>query len=426
MSFLLQVISLLVVSISGILIIWRILTNAGIKLKLRIDKDISRENHSPGIKECALIFSYAMLFRIFIIIAGFIIHCVFNEGGNEFHFDQIADVWLKWDANNYIRISHGYTSFMVDNDYSTLVFFPLYSVFLRAVNIFIPNSNIAGLVTSALCCSGACMFLYKLVCIDYPKSAAQKAVVLMSIFPFGFFYSAIMSESAFLLTSIATLFYIRKHNWAAAGVIGMLCALSRSAGVFLIFPATVEFIEEYRLLENLKDIKPKLIVIAKKWTWLLLIPIGTCIYLYINYKVAGNPFEFLRLEEKYWNQTSQPFFKTVGNLWNIINGSYSVSTKMGAFIPGLVILLGMYAVMLISIPKHKSMYSAWLLVYLIVNTTMSWPLSLCRYLSCAVPVYVFLGDMCDKNNKLNTALLLGFGILFGIYMTGYLMGKQIM
>ena len=426
MNFLLQGISLLVVSISGILIIWRTLTNSGIKLKVRIDKDISRENHTPKIKECALIFSYAMLFRIFVVIAGFIIYCIFNDNGNEFQWNQIVKVWEKWDATNYIRISHGYTSFMVGDDYSTLVFFPLYSLLLSMVNTFILNIHAAALLTSALCYSGACVFLYKLVCIDYPKSTAQKAVILMSIFPFGFFYGAIMSECAFLLTSIATLFYIRKHNWAAAGVVGMLAALSRSAGVFLVFPATVEFIEEYKLLESLKDINSKLIIIAKKWAWLLLIPIGTCIYLYINYKVAGNPFEFLRLEEKYWSQTGQPFFKTVGSLWNIINSEKGVSTKMGAFIPGLVILLCMYAIMLISIPKHRSMYSAWLLVYLIVNTTMSWPLSLCRFLLCAVPVYVFLGDMCDKNNKLNTALLLGFGILFGVYLTGYLMAKQIM
>lgn len=426
MNILLQGISLFAVLVSGVIIIWRILSNSGIDLKIRIDKDISREINTPKNKECALVFLYAMLFRVFIVIVGFVIYCIFTDTGNEFNWKQIAELWEKWDATNYIRISHGYTSYVLDGDYSTLVFFPLYSVMIRILNTFIFNIHAAALLTSALCYSGACMFLYKMVSVDYTKGAAQKAVVLMSIFPFGFFYGAIMSESAFLLTSVATLYYIRKHNWIVAGIIGLLAALSRSAGVFLIFPATVEFIEEYKLLKNLKDIKPKLAVIAKKWTWLLLIPLGTCIYLYINYKLTGNPFEFLRLEEKYWYQTSKPFFKNVGNLWNIINGEYQVGTKMCAFVPGLIILLGMYAVMIISIPKHRSMYSAWLLTYLIVNTTMSWPLSLCRYLACTVPVYIFLGDMCDRNEKLNTALVLGFGILFGVYMTGYLMGKQIM
>lgn len=426
MNILLQGISIIVVLSAMILIVWRVLPNAGVKIKTRIDIDRIADNYTPSNKECGMVFIYALLFRVFVIAAGFIIYCIFNESGNQIKFNQIFDVWLKWDANNYIRIADGYTSFDVNGDYSTLVFFPLYSWCLKFVRFIVPYDNAAGLLTSALCYSAACVFMYKLVCIDFKKSVAQKAVILMTIFPFGFFFGAIMSESAFLLTSILTLYFIRKHNWIGAGIAGLLAALSRSAGAFLIIPATVEFIEEYKIFGKIKNVKQTLTVILKKWTWLLLIPAGTCIYLLINYMVAGSPFAFLEFEEKYWNQVSQPFFKTVGSLWTILTGSQSVSSKFGAFAPGLVILLCMYAVMILGIRKHKSMYSAWLLAYLTVNTTMSWPLSLCRYLACAVPVYIILADMCDRNKKLYTALTLGFGIMFGIYMTGYLMGKQIM
>ena len=109
-----------------------------------------------------------------------------------------------------------------------------------------------------------------------------------------------------------TLYYSRKHNYPAAGLCGMLTALSRSVGVFLIIPLTVEFMEEYKILENPKEIKKIINLVVSKWLWLLLIPLGMLVYLFINYRVAGNPFEFLRLEEKYWHQTGQPFFKTVG------------------------------------------------------------------------------------------------------------------
>ncbi len=426
MNVFLQVISIIVVLSALILIVWHMLPNAGVKIKTRIDIDQAAVNYTPSNRECGTVFICALLFRVFVIAAGFIIYCILIDRGDQIQLNQIFDAWLKWDANNYIRIADGYTSFDINGDYSTLVFFPLYSWCLKLVRFIVPYDNAAGLLTSALCYSAACVFLYKLVCIDFKKSVAQKAVILMSIFPFGFFFGAIMSESAFLLTSILTLYFIRKHNWIGAGIAGLAAALSRSAGVFLIIPATVEFIEEYKIFGNIKNLKQTLAVILKKWTWLLLIPAGTCIYLLINYKVAGSPFAFLEFEEKYWNQSTQPFFKTVGSLWSILTDNYDVSTKLSAFGPGLALLLCMYALMIFGIRKHKSMYSAWMLVYLTVNTTMTWPLSLCRYLACAVPAYIILADVCDRNKKLYTAITLASGIMFGIYMTGYLMGKQIM
>lgn len=426
MNILMQIISITVTVSSFVMLVWRMLPNPGIDLKLRINKGRDSAGCVPTNKECTEVFIYSLLFRIFVIAAGFVIYCVFIANDSKIHMNQIYKMWEEWDATNYIRISKGYASFTQNGDYITLVFLPLYSWILKFFNLIIPNVIVAGLTVSAVCSSTACVFMYKLACMDYKRSTAQKVVILMCIFPFAFFYGAIMSESAFFMTSAMTLYYIRKHNWAAAGIAGMLCALSRSVGVFLIFPATVEFIEEYRLLENLKDIKPKLVLFAKKWVWLLLLPAGTLIYLYINYKITGDALYFLKMEEKYWNQTSQPFFQTVGNLWDIIKGGTSLSTKMGAFAPGLAIVLGMYALMLFGIPRHRSMYSAWLWIYLIVNTTMSWPLSLCRYLTCAAPVYLILGDSCDRNKKLYTALVIGFSIMFGIYLTGYLMSKQIM
>lgn len=91
----------------------------------------------------------------------------------------------------------------------------------------------------------------------------------------------------------------------------MFAALSRSVGVFLIFPATIQFIEEYKLFENLRDIKPKILLILKKWSWLLLLPLGTCIYLLINYHITGDALYFLKMEEKHWFQNTQVFYETI-------------------------------------------------------------------------------------------------------------------
>ncbi|MDO5398363.1 MAG: glycosyltransferase family 39 protein [bacterium] len=428
MSIFISIISAVIIFGSGIILIWHMLANAGVKLSYTIPDKSARyfERHTPSSRECVTAFICSMLFRIFVIAAAYVGFCIFSGSGN-FKLTEIYSRWLQWDANNYIRISEGYKSFDINGDYSTIVFFPLYSWLLRIVRIFIHQPVIAGLTLSALLSSASCVYLYKLVCIDYSRNTAQNAAVLMCIFPFSFFFGSVMSESAFLLTSIMTLYYTRKHNWIMAGISGILAALSRSAGVFLIFPATVEFIEEYKLFELIKKPKELFNLVLRKWTWLLLLPLGTIIYLIINYWLSGDPFYFFDMEEKYWHQVSQPFFKTAGSLFEIaFTGSKDTSTKMSAFLPGFVSLMCSYALLVFGLRRHRSMYMFWLVIYIVINTTMSWPLSLCRYISAAVPIYIILADMCERSKKLNTALLLSWGILYGIYLTGYVTTHQLM
>lgn len=428
MSVFVSVLSAVIVFGSILVLIIQILGNAGIdKLRFIPQKGKSLSlSYTPSNKECAKIFIYSMLFRVFVIGAAYVGFSIMTPDSKSFDFSQIYSKWLQWDANNYIRISDGYTSFNINGDYSTIVFFPLYSWLLRIMKIFIHEPVIAGLVLSAILTSAACIYFYKLLCIDYKRETAQTAVILMCIFPFGFFFGSVMSESAFLLTTIMVLYYTRTHNWTAAGICGLFAALSRSAGVFLIIPATVELIEEYKLLSLVKKPRELFSIIAKKWCWLLLLPLGTIIYLFINYKISGDFFYFFDMEAKYWHQETQPFFKTAGSFINIITSGKGTSTLMSSFLPGFACLLCSYALLAYGLNRHRSMYMVWLTVYIIVNTTMTWPLSFCRYISCAVPLYIILADMCENNKKLYTGLLLSWGILFGIYVTAYVTTHQLM
>lgn len=426
MAIALQILSGVSVFGTIFLVIWKTLENSGINLKKKISKDVERKSYTPTKKECFKVFFCSILFRIFVIIFGIVIFCLFSNGQAEVNSTTISEAWRKWDAHNYIRIAEGYDFHTENGDFTTLAFFPLYSAMLGIVNLFIHSPEIAGLLVSAICTSIACVFMYKLVALDYGKGIGQKSVILMNVFPFGFFLGAIMSESAFILTSVMTLYYIRKHDWQLAGLWGMFSALSRSVGAFLIFPATIEFLEEHKFFKNFKDIKPKLGLIFKKWIWLLLIPIGTCIYLFLNYHYAGDPLYFIKIQDKYWNNGAQLFFKMPGDLWNWITSEYNLSVKMCIFIPALAMLIPIYYLMISRVRNHRTMYSIWLCVYLIVNTSLIWPLSICRYLACAVPIFIYLGEISEKNKKIYMGLLIGFSILFGIYLTGYLTNHQIM
>ncbi len=427
-----------------IAVIWRFLENCGLKLSQKLIAKLPEKfgerlvpkltpavaysgvKHTPGNAECARVYLYTILFRIFVVLAGFVIYCLFIGDGSTVTLKEMIDKWVQWDARHYLNVAKGYTAYMEDGYYTTLVFFPLFPWLVRIMNLIIPNENVSAILVSSLCYSGGAVYMYKLACMDYSKSAAQRSVILFSIFPFAFYYGGIMSEGVFFLTTAMTFYYIRKHNWLMVGIAGFLCALSRSAGVFMIFPATIEFAEEYRIFSGERKFGEVVKLIASKWIWLLLMPIGTCIYLLINYVVSGNAFEFITLEGKFWSQSSMFFTKTIGSLWGYLVGGHSISTKMSIFVPGLILIFALLAVIIAGLRKHRTMYTAWLMIYLIFNLSISWPISICRYIASAIPAFFIVADYCERNKKLDTAVIMSFGIMFGIYMTGYLMTKQIM
>ena len=420
----LQALNIFAVLFIVAVLLWRVLANSGVPLKKAIIEPVY-ESYTPDLKDSAKIFSYSLLFRAFILIASISVFCLFETQEQTFQWGKWLNKWVQWDARHYISISNGYESYIENGEYPTLVFFPLYSFILNIVNYIIPSAELSGLLVSALFSSIACCYFYKLVCLDYGKETADLSVILLCIFPFGFFYSAIMSESVFLATSVMTLYYIRKHNWVLAGIAGCFVALSRSVGVFLVFPAAIALLEETQLLGNIKDSKIWVNAL-KKGIWLLLLPIGTLIYLFINYKITGEPLYFLSMEEQFWHQVGTPFYKIWNTYISVFDGGYSLSVLMASFIPSLICLLCAYGLLIVGLKKHKTMYLCWLLICVLVNTSISWPLSLCRYLASCVPIYIILADECKKRPKLKIALIIGFSILMGIYFTGYLNTKSIM
>ena len=213
--------------------------------------------------------SFGILFQNYSILFSVVIIYMFNDNINS--FGDILEQYMKWDANNYVRIATGgYTYYTEGENFTTLAFFPLYPWLMRIVNIIFRDLRVSGLLTSFALYSGACCFLYKLFSIDYSKSVAVRAIVYMSVFPHALFFGTLMNESMLLFTSAATLYYIRKHKWYLVGIWGAAAALSRMLGILLAIPAAVEWLEHYKIFEKLKnkDIKTVWQLFYSKGLWI--------------------------------------------------------------------------------------------------------------------------------------------------------------
>lgn len=374
----------------------------------------------------AKIFGAAILFRVLIYaVSAVMIYMIAHKLTADVFFTH----WTRWDANNYLRIAEGgYGAYTENGDFVTLAFFPLYPALIWVVHLFVRYMPAAALVTSSLCYGLACCYIYALARMDFDRMVSRQTVVFVSVFPFAFFYGAMMTESVFLLTTAMSLYYIRRNKWFAVGVCGALCAASRMAGILILLPAAVEWISEERIFEKIRQ---------KQWRALgkgvlHVLPAGLAVtgsaaYLLINKIVAGDAFAFLEYQQKYWNHTNCYFGKTIGDIF-----TYAFSPGTGAmtrwciWIPEAVIFAGAAVLLAVSARRGKTLYVLYTAIYIVVNCSVTWLISGARYMAAALPAFLLLTELCADKRVLRDILYGIFLLLFLFFLYAYLHSWQIM
>ena len=341
-----SILSSIIIWSAVLIIALRVVTNSGIQFsnnkyisELTCYKGTS-SNYETTKKDILCVFLLAFSFRIIVFLFSVVIIYMFNDNINS--FGDILEQYMKWDANNYVRIATGgYTYYTEGENFTTLAFFPLYPWLMRIVNIIFRDLRVSGLLTSFALYSGACCFLYKLFSIDYSKSVAVRAIIYMSVFPHALFFGVLMNESMLLFTSATTLYYIRKHKWHLVGIWGAAAALSRMLGILLAIPAAVEWLEHYKIFEKLKnkDIKTVWQLFYSKGLWIFLMLLGTGIYLFCNYKVTGDCFKFLEYQRTIWGHGSAYFGTGINSIVSKLNSGTDKDMLASVWIPSLAAII---------------------------------------------------------------------------------------
>ena len=378
--------------------------------------------------ECVRIFLFALAFRIFIFLLSWIACGIFSNGEN-IGFIELCSKWNLWDAPHYIEIAqNGYSQHVENGQHLFLVFFPLYPMLIRVMAAIVRNYIVAGILVSTLCYCGGCVLMYKLVTIDYSKSIARTSVVLLSVSPFSFYFGGIMTESTFFLVTIATFLAIRQHKWFVAGILGILASLTRSVGVFMVVPAAIEWVTSERPLLLIKEKGWKCLI--RRFIKLLpiaLTPIGTLIYLYINYRVEGDPFVFMKYQSEHWSVNLQFFGKTLRMLFSrAFNPTDNWALQSSIFIPGLLSATIAAIAILLSARRMRSMYISFMIVYFMFNAAHSWPISMPRYMLCIFPAFWLTASLTNKHKQIELLIAVAGAVCLGIYLTGYITVHQIM
>src|SRR5690606_7958562 len=112
---------------------------------------------------------------------------------------------------------------------ATAAFWPLYPLLHRWGYVFTGwTAPVIGLIISNVAFVGALIVLYRLIRIDYGDRVAGRAIWLLALFPTAFYFSAVYTESLFLLLTVSSVYCGRTERWGRAALLGALAAVTRN------------------------------------------------------------------------------------------------------------------------------------------------------------------------------------------------------
>ncbi|NBJ93402.1 glycosyltransferase family 39 protein [Parablautia muri] len=376
------------------------------------------------------IFTTAILFRVLVYLFSVCMMAILGDFSEGIAFSDFLEAWKRWDSAHYINIAeNGYGGAIENGEHIFLVFYPLYPWLMRTLNLAVGDIRLCGILISIISYAVGCVFFRRIVKTEYGEKAAGNALILLSIFPFAFFFGSIATESLFFAITAAFFYCLRKHEWGMVALLGFFACLTKVQGLLLAFSVLVELLYAEKGFSLLRDKRWKDFFGKVIWPGCIcaLMLGGFWIYLLINYLVEGDFLKFMYYQKNHWGNALCPIWKTIGYIKDNALGGWYTSTGMSLWVPELFL----FAVYLIAIvygvcKKLRPMYLVYLITFFMLTYSSTWLISAGRYTLSALPIFMLAGEGVEKKEKWKIPVVTASAMAMMLYMTGYYSWKQIM
>ena len=323
--------------------------------------------------------------------------------------------WNHWDAVHYTQIAqYGY-----HNIFDT-AFFPFFPLLIKGGALLIGNRGYLaiGMILSNLALLGALFVLYQIATDALGEHVGRRTILYLCIFPTAFFFFAPYNESLFLLLTASTFLALRRQKWWLAGTLGFFAALTRSAGLLLVFPYLYELWivrksiadEEHSTFHKIWQTLPGLAPVA-------LIPFGTLIYALFCWRVFHDPLAFSTVQKHWDRQLTVPGLGIIFSL-----GELFFIQPFGSFfeVHILIDLAATIGFILLTIQGWRNLRSSYTLwIGLLLLFTLASPsihqadalVSTQRFVLEMFPGFITLAFLGIKHPRLHHALMISFPFL---------------
>lgn len=209
--------------------------------------------------------------------------------------ELIIQPMRNWDGFWYSLIAvEGY-----DYHPASTAFWPLYPWSMRVVSdLFAIRVETAGLILANLAFFLALVVFHRLVKREWGHDVANRALWLLAFFPTAFYFSAVYSESFFLLFSLLAFSWATGGRWWLAGLAAALAALTRNVGFLLVVPLAIIFVKQHGLY-------------PRGWprTWLAvgLPALGPLLYMFVLWRTYRDPLLTLEAQKGWAREQAMPW-----------------------------------------------------------------------------------------------------------------------
>lgn len=318
------------------------------------------------------------------------------------------DFWngfFRWDAGFYKFIAlNGYK---YHGGYSTSVaFYPLYPYLCRWLGLLIGSPFVAGLLLSNAATVAGIYYLLRLGTLLFDRATAERAAVLVLVFPTSLFLSAFYTEGLFFGLSTASMYAFYRRRYATSGALGALAMMTRSTGIVLFGALAAELV---------------LGVVRRqtRFRWpmlgLLLIPLGLVAFMVILQYEVGDPLAFVKAEASWgwvrswpWAGIVDAFAKLTPGLPRRLEDTQSVLDAITA--------LGFLAIG-VAMAARGMPVALWAMVLggVLLPLSMYNRSSTGRYTLVLFPAYFWLSAMCVRFPRLERWMLFASAFFLAIY-----------
>jgi hypothetical protein len=291
------------------------------------------------------------------------------------------DGWARWDAGWYRHIAtHGYVDQIVGpTGQRNVAFYPLYPLTMRLVSLSGLDPLAAGILISNGAFLAALLLLHRMVRVRFGADAALRSVLLLSVFPFSFYFSAVYSEGLFLLLVVASLYLGGQGRWAVASLCALLCGATRAPGLALAPALGLLYLERIRF--DVRKARPDVL-------WLGLSVLGPVLFFAYLSAQFGDPWLHFRATRVagWWQagfnlKHAERALRTLRSLDKVRTGDIPVVFDLNL----LAALLS--AGSLVAVFRRQPL--AWgVFSLLIVASGLLQPVGWGRYVLAAFPVFV--------------------------------------
>lgn len=327
-------------------------------------------------------------------------------------------VWHRWDAGHYLTIAaDGYDP---AGDLALSAFLPFYPALIRVGSLVLPPL-VAAMTISLVATLAASLGLYALALADGgDRALARRAVLAMNLFPTSFVLVGAYSEAVFLAVSIgallaARLLAARRLRWAGAGVLGLMATLTRVQG-WLLAPV---LLVEYLGARGGRLRRGRLDWLGWGVLWVLVVGLGPLAFLAVNQLAYGDPLFFLGQQADHFHHRLAPPWEVIGDL---VTGVVRRDDALWAMV-SLAPLVGYAVLTLVSVwalvsRRSRPAYATFALLALVTLASVTWPISVPRYVGAIFPVFLAMADVGRREwlwvpmIAASAALLLAFTIVF--------------